>query len=541
MRNSLGLWATSVLLMAFWVQAARPQGGDPNGGPQPVYRHQITVPGDEFQSWTSPAFIKFTILVKPGFDPNVVFFQDSRRYEYHFDFATEHLDPFLGMTQAGVDQVTMYARGQEAVLGAVILPPTWGKTFNEYGIQLTRYDAYTKEEAARWFSVVKAAIVADPAIQAWYFPTYEQLTVAQQNRDWFADQGMPIGSTAQWAEGNTAYADGWAVGPLRFVEGGRIQSAFARGDLATSDLLLTDGVPADVPPLAGIMTLRAATPNSHVAILCRSKGIPFVHLAMDPDVAKAQAFVGRRVYLSVIGQSTGGGMGIEILDVNDMEPDLVASLLSLKDAPAVQIQPMRTYGGLCADTEGLTPNHIPFFGGKASNYGVLRRAIPDNCPRAMAFSFDLWNAFLDQVPTGGSTTLRQRIAERLASYTQYPPSDMEALSSELAAIRNLFTDTRASTFSTSLRQGVLDALEAFGFDPKQNIRFRSSTNVEDSDRFTGAGLYDSYSGCLADDLDADDAGPCTCDPVEAKERGVFRAVRKVFASFYNDNALLERL
>jgi hypothetical protein len=65
--------------------------------------------------------------------------------------------------------------------------------------------------------------------------------------------------------------------------------------------------------------------------------------------------------------------------------------------------------------------------------------------------------------------------------------------------------------------------------------------VEDSDQFTGAGLYDSFSGCLADDLDDDDSGPCACDPAESKERGVFRAIRRVFASFYNDNAFLERL
>ena len=248
------------------------------------------------------------------------------------------------MTQAAYDQVTMYAEGQEAVLGAVILPPTWGKAFNEYGIQLTRYDAYAKEEVARWFAVVKAAIVADPAAKSYYFPTYEQFTVAQQNLDWFAAQGMPIGSTAQWAEGNTAYADGWAVGTLRFVEGTQIQSAFVKGDLASQDILLTDGVPADVPPLAGIITLTAASPNSHVAILSQAKGIPFVHLAVDADKTEAQALAGRRVYLAVTRQGSGGGLDCELLDVNDLEPDLMASLVALKDTSNVEIRPIETYG-----------------------------------------------------------------------------------------------------------------------------------------------------------------------------------------------------
>ena len=65
--------------------------------------------------------------------------------------------------------------------------------------------------------------------------------------------------------------------------------------------------------------------------------------------------------------------------------------------------------------------------------------------------------------------------------------------------------------------------------------------MEDTERFTGAGLYDSYSGCLMDDMDGDTSGPCQCDPTEPKEKGVFRAIQKVYASFYNDDAYLERL
>lgn len=65
--------------------------------------------------------------------------------------------------------------------------------------------------------------------------------------------------------------------------------------------------------------------------------------------------------------------------------------------------------------------------------------------------------------------------------------------------------------------------------------------MEDSAQFSGAGLYESKSGCLADDLDGDDVGPSICEDDEEDERGVFRAIRRVFASFYNDNAFLERL
>jgi hypothetical protein len=124
----------------------------------------------------------------------------------------------------------------------------------------------------------------------------------------------------------------------------------------------------------------------------------------------------------------------------------------------------------------------------------------------------------------------------LAPFTNYPP-DLPALQSTLAGIRSLIRSS--AQFSPEVRIAITNALN--GFTPTRRIRFRSSTNVEDSEQFTGAGLYDSYSGCLLDDLDSDNAGPSHCEPDEEDERGVFRAIQRVYASFYNDNAFLERL
>jgi len=506
--------------------------------PQSPWKNQISLPDEPFQSWTSPAFVKFTIITKEGYDPNLVYFQDSGRYEYHFSFALENLPPFLGMTVEEFDNVTLHAAGQQAVLGAVILPPWHDPPFNEYGIQLVRNDSYTREEVVKWFNVVKRSVAADPNVTAYYFATYEQYPVAQQNRQWFEGQGIRVGSTGQWFEGNASYSQGWALGRLKFVHGAEIQAAYTAGELLPGDILLTDGVPAEVPAVAGIITLSPSTPNSHVAILSRSQGVPFVHLAVESDAARAQSLVGRSVYLAVT-EGPGQSSEVKLLDVEFLGDAEKASLLLLKESPPLAVRPMKQRGAYWADTSDLQPADICYFGGKAANFGVLRRAIPNDSPRAMAFSFDLWNAFLGQLID--DVPLRDEIARRLSKYATYPPSDLQGLAAELAAIRDMFKDTQVTSFGPELESAVIDALRSFGFDATQPIRFRSSTNVEDSEQFTGAGLYDSYSGCLADDLDSDNKGPCACDPSEANERGVLRAIRRVFASFYNDNAFLERL
>lgn len=506
--------------------------------PELAWKNQIEFPDDPFQSWTSPAYVKFTIVTTEGFASNAVYYQDSTRYEYHYDFAVEYLSPFVRMTIAQFDAVTLHANNQRAILGAVILPPWADPPLNEYGIQLVRQDAYSREEVVRLFGMVRASVIAEPNVTAYYFPTYEQYPVAQQHRQWFEEQGVPIGSTARWSQGNTSYSEGWALGTLRFVEGWRIAAAYRAGELKFDDVLLTDGVPTEVPSVAGIVALIPATPNSHVAILARSHGVPFVHLALASDVASAQSLVGRTVYLSVTRDDFGADCRLKLLDAGSLSAEHEGVLLALKQLPRVEIRPAVHYGRFWADTSNLGPGDITHFGGKAANFGILRSAVADNSPRAMAFSFDLWNAFLDRPAFDGS--LRDEIARRLATHASYPPSDMQGLSSELATIRGLFTSSQIVSFGEELESVVLGALCEFEFDPIRKIRFRSSTNVEDSDRFTGAGLYDSFSGCLADDLDGDTVGPCACDPTESKERGVFRAVRKVFASFYNDNAFLER-
>ena len=487
--------------------------------PGPAWKSQISFPDEPFASWTSPPYVKFTIITKPGFDPNLVYFQDSTRYEFHFAFALECLEPFLGMTIEQFDSVTLHAAGQQAVLGAVILPPWHDPPFQEYGIQLVRNDPYTREETAKYFNLVKSSILADPNVKAYYFPTYEQYPMAQQNRQWFESQGIPIGSTAQWAEGNASYAEGWALGTLMFVPGNEIQQAYTAGRFVarrhSADRRCAGG-----SPFRGGDRL----PDALDAELARGDPVPLPGRALyvygGPARSQARALVGHTVYLAVTKDAYSSSCTVKLLDVGFLTDEERASLLSLKKAPPLMIRPMASPGRLWADTNDLRPADIGSFGGKASNYGVLRRAVADSSQPALAFSFDLWTGFLDQpLPAAfAGGTLRGEIARRLAKYPTYPPADMEALFADLTAIRDLFKDADVTKFGPT-GPDVVKALRKFGFDPNKNLRFRSSTNVEDSEQFTGAGLYDSFSGCLADDLDNDTAGPCACDAVGDRRAG----------------------
>ncbi len=524
----------------------------PHPRPSPGFYRFLAVPPTPTNDWANQLGFPFDGFFNPGecgsdrltwakfvidlAEPERVYFQDSLKYLLHVEFATNRLAAFRRMSPAEFNAISLHRTNQRVVLGTIVAPlGSFPATASEFAIQFSGLDPYPREDVARWFQIVKSA-VANPAAPAFYLPAFEQTDVAEVNRAYFATQGIEIISPARWAESSTAcYSPGWAVGRLQFVSAQDIVAAYGDGRLRPTDILLTDGVPAEVPYVSGLISLAPATPNSHVAILAQSYGVPFVYVG---DPAEQSRLMGLRGH--TVAFRTGPRLAdcqCLVLDVSSALPaDVTNHITNLKSPGIVAVPPKSPYGSFTNNTLALGPADIRFFGGKAANFGLLRRVLPNDSPDAIAFSFDLWDAFLDQaLPGSPSPSLREAIRSRLNGFT-YPP-DIALLRVRLAEIRDLIRNS--AQFTTTQRQQILQSLGRF--DKLRNVRFRSSTNVEDAERFSGAGLYDSYSGCQQDDLDSNSTGPSACDPTEPEERGVFRALQRVYASFYNENAVLERL
>jgi len=499
------------------------------------WKHQVQSLNDSFlspppQDQKASRWIKFLIELDT---PYRVLFQDSTKYPFHFDFASKRIETFQGIHPAEFDQLTLHASDQKAVLGALIFPPT--PDINEIGIQFAGNDPFAVDRIIEWFQWVQSSVAAPADTRFLYFPSFEQTAVTQENLSRFQDHRIEVDSPARWLESDQCYSEGWAFGRLVFVPSNEIDAAYTEGRLLHTDILMTDTVPAEIPSVAGVITTTPATPNSHVAILSKSFRIPFVYLAREDARERMRSWDGQEVML--MGETLSNRCLVNTFNLEGRLSEAQRlRLIEAKQTPPLSVTPIKAAGNWSLSTDTLTPDDIPYVGGKAAHLGILRRAIPEHSPTpAIAFTFDLWTAYLDQGLEEG-LTLREAIASKLDQYS-YPPENVAALKSDLNEIRDWFKNK--TDFSTSQKSIIVEALAPF--DPHQKIRFRSSTNVEDSDVFVGAGLYDSFSGCLMDDLDADENGPSHCDPTKTKERGVFRALRKVYASFYNDNAYLERL
>jgi hypothetical protein len=501
------------------------------------WRNQAAMVFDKFTaSMENFSWIKFVIATN---EPTRVYFADSSAYELHYQFVTNRVPGFANLSRAEVDLRSLYNTNRQLYLGTVLQP--WDAVvsqvfwpLSEYGVQLVGRDPIPPEKVRELVKLVESAVLSPPGTIATYLPTFEQAPSTEANRRFFETNGIPVRQAGDWIHTDIIYSAGWALGRLVFVSATNVPAAYANGTLRPTDILVTDGVPAELPYVAGIITLVPATPNSHVAILAQSYKAPFVYVT-DPIMReRILSYTNREVVMQLPGSQRLGAWEsrtlLLALDPN-FDPALKAELLALKAPPALNIRRKERFGAYTSPTTNLTPADARFFGGKAANFGLLRRVLPTNSPTpSLAISMDLWDDFMDQV--SGTVTLRAEISNRLSRFT-YPPNVAE-VKAELATIRSAIRNQ--ARFTTEQQQNILAALAPFA----TNRNIRSSSNVEDADYFSGAGLYDSFSGCSGDDLSGN-TGPSVCDPTEDGPRGVFRAIRRVYASFYNDNAFLERL
>jgi len=475
-------------------------------------------------------WVKFAMALDRG---GHIYFQDSRTFPFHYDFAKAHLPSYAEMEPGEFERVTLMPDTQELLLGALLFPDD--PSIREVGVQFVGREAFPVESVLEWLDLVAMRVRLGEGVRLIYMPTFEQAAATRAAADLFVSNGVVVDSPARWVTQDGLYAEGWALGRLVYLASGDLEEAFANGDLKTSDILVLDDVPAEVPPVSGILSLSPATLNSHVAILAQSFGVPFAYLADTARQVQLRQWVGEDVLL--IAGRNEKSVDVRILKVgNQLSEDQKTQLLDLKRLPPLAYNPVQSAGEIALPVSELSPGDIGKVGGKAANLGLLLRSIPDHSPgEAIAFTFDLWNDFMSQLLASGES-LKATIDAKLMGF-QFPLQNPGELAVALGEIRELIE--KKARFSADQQTAILNALSTMSSD--QKIRFRSSTNVEDSEQFVGAGLYDSFSGCVADDLDEDTEGPSNCDSTKDKERGVFRAIQKVYASFYNENAFIERL
>jgi hypothetical protein len=477
-------------------------------------------------------FSKFVIVTN---EPDRVYFH--RADFFHYQFAREQFSQFATLSADQFDAIAIHPPNQEAVIGGLL------RVDNDVGIQFVTAEPFDNARLVQLFKTV-AARLAFPDANVFLVPSTYDRQIILSNVTFFESQGVAVRDLSQIRPDNSVQSEGWTVGILKYISSDQLPAAIAAGLLTPDTILVTDLVPRDLPPIAGLISLTASSPNSHTVLRLHSQLLPYLDLPPD-QFSTVSNLIGKTIFFNTIQPPPLTSYSapphyppswystFRLIDLATFSEALQAELLKRRANSLVPVPQIQRYGKYVGETEKLTPADARYFGSKAANYGLLRRTIPTNSEPAIALSFDLWLDFMAQRLASGKT-LAEEISLRLdliRSNAQQP-----VISAKLKEIRDLIEET--AQFTPEQKAAITNALAIF--DPHRKIRFRSSSNAEDLPTFSAAGLYDSYSGCLLDDLQPGPSNTCQCDPEDDKRRSVFRAIQKVYASFYNDQAYAER-
>lgn len=351
---------------------------------------------------------------------------------------------------------------------------------------------------------------------------------------------------------SVVYNPGEGYGLLRRVPAGQPLTEYG-----PRDVVVVESAPNDISLVSGLVTANPQNELSHVNLRLREKGVPNAAVPSIYQNTLVAQLAGTLVHIVADASS----VVIEPARLEDAEAFWAKQRPPLGAAPAdLSVQALQTMAQ-------LTHEDAVSVGVKAANLAEIRKALPDNSQEGFAIPFARYAAFADAA--GIDDAVDAALADpRLRTDAVFKATTLAAL--------------RSKVKKAPLTAGLLDelavqirAMLGAGADTTF-VRLRSSTNAEDLEEFSGAGLYDSKTGCLADDLDADAAGPSACLSAEhaqhlrdqmavrqaelaahpertwipdivadlqgdlTNEKPVADALRKVWASLWNDRAFDER-
>jgi len=419
-----------------------------------------------------------------------LYFMQSRRWPIHYDFADHFLwPPGAPLESHGAFNEHEYRdTDRRFVLGTI----THYLDQDVWAFELFAEDSIDIELTSHVFDEIRSAAFFGNALR--YHPLPAQHIAALDR----VRAVMPVVTTEDLFAGMRyePIATGEAWGYLRIVPAG----APPPSDLHPYDIVVLGTQPLELPPVAGIITDELQAPLGHLAVLAEGRGTPdmaLVHATAEPKLASLD---GKPVHLKV-GPSD---YSLELATVDDLAR---ASRARHAKVPGLALD-LRDRG--LPALRDIGRGDLAAFGSKTTQLARVARLAGIHTPRAFGLPFHAYSTFL------AANGLDHKVAALLAD-----PS----LRRDATRLRAALDDLRAAIAAAPVPASVTDPLLArirSVLPGSRMIRLRSSTNAEDLDGFSGAGLYRSAR-----------VDPTSRDDVE-------RGLREVWASVWSWDAFAER-
>ena len=292
-----------------------------------------------------------------------------------------------------------------------------------------------------------------------------------------------------------------SYGCLKFVKA----DALNYQELSPKDIVVINGTPNDLPPVAGVITTDFQTPLSHITLLCMNRGTPMAAVKKAWDDSLLRSMEGLPIYFQV----NNDGLKVEKVSKELVDSSFSTSKLNQEK---IILDKDTTFYGLLTPQE--MEGKLAIVGGKAAHFGELHTAVkklkleaklPED---AFAIPFAFYESHIKEA---GIDKLIKALQNMVLE------NDQETLKEQLEYIQYRI---KRLAISKALLEIVKKRISQSSF---QKFRFRSSTNAEDIEGFNGAGLYTSKSAELNN-----------------PSKSIEKAIKKVWASTWSYKAFMER-
>lgn len=417
-----------------------------------------------------------------------IYFVQSRYYNFHSDFCNAQFNSWETLETFNAANYHTNIL-QKYCLGNL----NYYSDLNVYTLELTASTEYDPQQIEEFFKQLKSSIT---------FPTDLRLCISTDYLVEIAEElEVPKISTAE-LYGQLKFQSisrGQVFGRLMVVD-----STTTNDDILPNDIIVVHGAPLEIPLCRAIISDAFQTPLSHIQILSRSRGIPSCAILNNAEMEQVLALRKQYVELNIFYDN----FSLRKLEKDEWE----------KYSQLIRPTPILLNYSLDKDFlsgKSLDLKSKKVVGNKAAAFGELAQLGRKNkssftTPEdAFAIPFYYFNDHLTRYGIINDVIKLNNI--------QDPYSEREKVDSLLKSIRKAIkqNDVRAD-----LHRYVDERLNK---SPFKSFRFRSSSNAEDIDGFSGAGLYTSKTYEKGDSV-----------------KTIDRAIKAVWASVFNDQAYYER-
>lgn len=441
----------------------------------------------EFSAYSgSPLSAKYgniaSIKVVYELKTKAVYFINSANFKFHYEFCQFQLHDPNDLYQFNTVNYSDNPKRKYLLANLNFSP-----SLNRYFLDISPYDLMTPSQIETLFNAIKNATFIGEKLH--FLLNTTRLIEAKET----LQQRLPILLPEDIYE-NISFqtvSQGKSVGKLRFVT----DLDSLETPLHPTDIVVLKKTPMYLPLVAGIIVTEFQTPLSHLSILGQNRKIPICAYKSVFSDEKLRQLNGMSVEFSVKKDTF-----YVVRNNKNAIPKIKPRITLIKNLKVDTLIDVR-YLGL---------KSVNYAGNKAANFGTLHFLTKNANFSIPEAGFAIPFAFYEKHVA--SSNVQNWITEATKN-SQNPEKLRYYLRLIQESIKNKSVDPQ-------LIQTIEKRLTKSGYT---TFRFRSSTNAEDAEGFSGAGLYDSKTVDLT-------------NPTKTIEK----AIQKVWASLWSEQAFLER-